>query len=237
VFAPVGSPIYNTVNAFPFTPGNIGDFIVLEVVCESSVVSCTGLTSGSVTWRTLVPATLSNGNYCTVFIGVVTSTAADTGNLTFTGTQPVINFTGMEFSTTAGYGAVSLDSFGVMPATSTNAFPALTPHTVNELYFGYAYCLGFASAGSTPGFTYSVDVSSNGACWNAACANATQTPVWANTSGWGGLAVMLYEASVPGGSVGGISGGGPATVQGSWHVISPAVQTVNQGTAYIGSGG
>ena len=129
----------------------------------------------------------------------MTSASSATVTLTFNSSTSTIRGHWTEFSTSAGYSSVTLDSSGTVNATTDN-FPQLTPgHGSGELYFGFAVWPSSATAGSTSGYTYYVDATNdNGSCWNTSCTSSAQQPVWGGTAAAiNGIAVLLYEAVTP----------------------------------------
>jgi hypothetical protein len=192
-FAAVGSPFAATASTFSLTPHAAGDFIVIEVISETSADYATALSSGNVTWTTLVSHVTLGSYGCTVFLGHVTSASAATVTVTLSAGSPVLRIAGMEFSTTAGYQTVTLDTSGTVSSITAD-YPSLTPsHGAGELYFGYAFNAGTATAGSTSGFTYYIDANGNGLAYNAACTSSAQQPAWGASDGLDGVAVLLYE--------------------------------------------
>jgi hypothetical protein len=195
-FAPVGTAGFSASNGFSITPAHTTDFILMSVVCQNSTEYANGATSSNATWSVLGTPQLcpASSYYSTVLIGNVTSTSPETVTIDFNTNSPSIRVNYMEFSTTAGFANVKLDSLAVTIAGATTAYPSITPgHGGGGLYYCYAYNVSAASAGSTPGYTYYIDSYSNGACWNADCGTSAQAPVWADDSARDGVAVMLYE--------------------------------------------
>ena len=199
-FAAVGSAVPFTSSTFTLAPSSVGDFILAEVVTLSSSDWAASLSSSNVTWTVLAAPALcpADSFYATVFIGKVTAASSATVTVGFNTGTPTVRGNAMEYSTTAGYSAVTLDSSAVTGAGAGTGYPSLTPgHGAGELYYCYAYNDGNASAGSTSGYTYYVDGNGNGACWNPACTTSAQAPVWADSDNRDGIAVLLYEAVAP----------------------------------------
>lgn len=195
-FAAVGSPIASNTSTFTLVPVTVGDFIIIEALQLDATNYVNALSSSNVTWSILVaPQVVDSAVYSTVFIGQVTSTSSATVTVTVNTGSVSVRLAGHEYSATAGYGAVTLDTSGQMFGTG-GAFASLTPgHGSGELYFGYAYNSGTAVAGTTAGFTYYVDPSSNGACWDVSCGNGAQQPTWTDTTDTiYGVSVLLYES-------------------------------------------
>lgn len=199
-FAAVGSSVTDGGSSFNLTPAAVGDLIIVITVCASTTVKATGLSSSNVTWSVLAGPSQApqNSFWVTAFIGKVTSASLASVTVSYSGSAPATFNNLHEFSTTHGFALVALDASGLTGSGATTAYPTLTPtQGAGELYYGYAYNNAAASAGSTSGYSYFVDTSSNGACWNPACANSAQTPTWADTSSRDGMAVLLYEQPIP----------------------------------------
>jgi hypothetical protein len=197
-FAAVGSAITATATTFSLTPAAVGDFILVEVVSETEADYATALSSSNVTWSVLVAHTVLSANavVATVFLGHVTSASAATVTVTVAAGSPALRISGQEFSTTAGFAAVTLDTSGTVNAATTLS-PSLTPsHGSGELYFYYGFNATTATAGSTSGYTYDIDANGNGMCFDAACTSAAQQPAWGASDTISGIAVLLYEAPV-----------------------------------------
>ena len=146
-FASVGTAFASAAASFSLTPGGVGDFITVFAITESTADYASSLSSSNVTWQVLLPHQIIGSTYQTVFIGKVTSTSAATVTVTFNAGTPTLRLTGKEFSTSAGFGAVTLDTYGTVNATTT-LFASLNPaHGSGECYVGYAFNSATASAG------------------------------------------------------------------------------------------
>jgi hypothetical protein len=196
-FAAVGPAITATASTFSLTPAGVGHFILLEVVSETAADYATALSSSNVTWSVLVAHTSLSANnvVATVFLGHVTAASAATVTVTLAAGSPTLRISGQEFSTTAGFSAVTLDTSGTVNAATTLS-PSLTPgHGSGELYFYYGFNSATATSGSTSGYTYNVDANGNGMCYDAACTSSAQQPAWGASDTISGIAVLLYEAT------------------------------------------
>jgi hypothetical protein len=207
-FAAVGSSFAQTSTSWSLTPAGVGNFILVEVISETAADWATALSSSNVTWSVLVAPTTVGADVSTVFIGQVTAASAATVTVTLNTGTPTLRIAGQEFSTSAGYSSVSLDTSGTA-TTSTLTYPSLTPtHGSGELYFGYAVNAGTAVAGSTSGYTYYVDANGNGLCFDASCTSSAQAPVWGGSAAViDGISVLLSE-----------SGPAPNGISGSWVI-------------------
>jgi hypothetical protein len=227
----------STAKTFTLTPHAVGDFILLWVISETtadyaSAVSSSNVNSGA-DWTVLVAHhTFTNNTVAqTVFIGQVTSTSGATVTVTTAG-SPVIRVAWQEFTTTAGYASVTLDAPGTTDTATGGTMPPVTPTKLHDLYCGYVYDNGSALAGSTSGYTYTVDAEFNTFAYNTSCANSTQTPNIGDGNGTSGIGVMLYEAvtSFSGAAV--LSGTGSLTAAGK--VVAPG-SAVLSGTGSLGA--
>lgn len=203
-FAAVGSAtIDSTANTFTLAPATLGlsagDFVVFSVYSKTYTDYATAMSSSNATWSVLVAHTaFGTTGVMTVFIGKITSTASETVTITVNSGSPTLRCAGWAFSTTAGYSAVALDTSGTV-SSSTLDFPPLTPgHGSGELYFCFCYAAGTGfTAGSTSGYSYENDGSSNPLAFNADCASGVQQPVWSGTaSDIYGIAVLLFEETL-----------------------------------------
>ncbi|HEY2057488.1 MAG TPA: hypothetical protein VGH57_03850, partial [Amycolatopsis sp.] len=251
--ANVSTGKFADTNGFSLTPGGTGHFILLTVTCTDISHWATGISnSGNVTWTVLVSHQVFGTNNAvtqTVFLGQVNSTAAQAQTVAFNAGSPGIRVGWQEFSTTAGFSSITLDATGTTDTLSSGHFPAVTPTRSGDTYWSFIWDNGTGVSGSTSGFTYAFDsVHGNLQCYNASCANATQTPNIGDTAdGTAGIGVMFYEAagaSVTGsgglavkkgrpagsGSVGGSAGSGGLAVKkaapaGSGTAASPPGMT------------
>jgi hypothetical protein len=200
--AAVGSAISESASSFTLTPSAVNDFILIEVISKTNTEYATALSSSNVTWLVLVSETVLGSEVSTVFIGKVTAASSATVTVTVNTGSPQLRIMGQEFSTTAGYSAVTLDSSATVANASTTDYPQLTPgHGSGELYFGYAYANSPTTAGSTSGYTYAIDANGNGMCYDASCTSSAQQPTWPS-NGYYGIAVMMYEAASAPASIG-----------------------------------
>jgi hypothetical protein len=194
-FAAVGSLIQATSSTFTLVPGGVGDLILIEVVNRvSTAVTATALSSSNVTWSAFGASFAGTANTMTaqVFAGKVTSASSATVTVTWSGIAPTTFYiAGQEFSSTAGSWA--LDAQGDIDSAGTNTWASLTPAGPGELYFGYAFDSGSATAGSTSGYTYDVDSASNGCGFNPACTSSAQAPVWGDSGHEFGIMVLVRE--------------------------------------------
>lgn len=178
----------------------VGNFILVSAGDASGATAlATALSSSHVTW-TKLGTSFAGTTYpgtAQVFIGQVTSVATATVTATYSGTPVDPFIEGREFSTTAGFAAVTFDKQGHIDSAGTNTWASLTPANSGSLYWGYAQNDGSATAGSTSGYVYTAnsDGHSNGEAYNLSCPAGTATaPVWGDSGEAFGIMVVLYEA-------------------------------------------
>lgn len=197
-FMPVGAFLQATT-ATPATSVNItlsnqaiGDLILMAVRSASAGINPTTITGGGATWSLL--GTLFNGvtnaGVFGVFQGIVTATGAQTATANVASSAN-IRCDGQEFYVSSGQWA--FDKQAGLDSTGTATWPSLTPLAPGELYFGSAQNGTAAIAGTTTGYTYTVDANSNGTAWNPACTTAAQAPVWGDSGQTLGIAILVQE--------------------------------------------
>jgi hypothetical protein len=239
-FGVVGTMGQSTAKTFTLTTGTSDGkdhFILLWVISETTADYATSLSSSNMSWDAspLVAhhAFTNNAVVQTTFKGKVTSASTGaTVTVTLAAGSPVIRAAWQEFSTTAGYASVTLDNSGTTDTATGGTMPPVTPTKLHDLYCGYVYDNGSALAGSTSGYTYTVDAEFNTFAYNTSCANSTQTPNIGDSNGTSGIGVMLYEAvtSLSGAAV--LSGTGTLTAAGK--VVAPG-SAVLSGTGTLGA--
>lgn len=201
-FAPAGSLIPADNTPFTLTPVSAGDLIVVIILCIGTTTTCTGVSSSNVTWTPAAAAFTGpvNNFTATAFLGRVTAAGADSATMAFSGATPSLRGAGQEFSSSAGAWTFDAQA-GLDNISATAAMPPVTPAGSGELYQGFEFDAGSASAGSTPGYTFDTDAHGNGLCFNPACGSGAQQPVWGSAGCLYGLSLMVREtASGPGGN-------------------------------------
>ena len=196
-FASTGSTTFFTTTTFSLTPAGTGDLIAVAIINDSNkTVYASSLASTNATWTAAGHFLAStNTGTGTIFLGKTSSTSTATVTITWSGTAPGTMRNGwQEFTSTVGSWAVD-GSLGDIDSAGTNTWVSLTPAGSGDLYFGFAYNNGTASAGSTSGYTYSVDGHGNGMAYNAACTSSAQAPVWADSTQAFGPMVLVRESA------------------------------------------
>ena len=220
-FAATGSPLYAATGTLPVSNQGTGNLLLVEVITDSATEYCSSLSGGGATWTqmgTVFHGTV-NAYSATLFAGTVTATGAGTVTPSFTGGTPsYYELDGHEFTSTVG--AWALDVQGNLDSAGTNNWASLTPANNGELYFGAAACSNSGGvAGSTSGYTYSVNANGDSTAYNASCPAGTATyPVW------GGAAYQVFGSMVL------------VMEQASGTNTSPAYATTYDTTAVSGTG-
>ena len=182
------------------TTHSVGNFILASAGDDGSkTILATALSSSNVTWTKLGTSFAGSTVTATaqVFLGQVTAVSTATVTATFSGSSTTPYIEGREFSTTAGFAAVTLDKQGHIDSAGTNTWAPLTPANSGSLYWGRATNSGSAVAGSTSGYVYTAnsDGHSNGEAYNLNCPALVSTvPVWGDTGQQFGIMVLVYEA-------------------------------------------
>ena len=197
-FTAVGSLVSATASTFSLTPATIGDLICVEVIQAFDVPTkvASALSSSNVTWTFVgsYEGSTFEGS-AALFIGKVTAASTATVTVTWTGGTPgdAIAIAAREYSSSVGSWAA--DTFGHIDSAGTNTWASLTPAGSGELYFGYCYS-GSASAGSTSGYTYTIDSDSNCCAYNPSCSSSAQAPVLGDSTEQLGMMMLVKELSL-----------------------------------------
>jgi hypothetical protein len=161
-------------------------------------VQFTSVSGGGVgTWNQDTAYTLG-GDELGIWWGVVTQAGASTITLSLnTGTVLFDEVAAQEFTAGAGATWAPGASGESISRTSAVTFPTLTPATAGELYFGYGFVTGTGSAGSTPGFTYTVTPATTDVVTWDTNLTTTASPTASQTSTGSGAIGGLFTAIPP----------------------------------------
>jgi hypothetical protein len=187
----------STLSDFPRTAG---DLMVLSIALDGSAngVQFTSVSGGGVAnWSQDTAYTQQGGNEVAIWWGVVTTAGESMITLTLNGGTVLWDeLEAQEF--TAGAGATwSAGASGAsVSRNSVVTYPTLTPAAAGELYFGYGFVAGTGSAGSTPGFTYTVTSQGQILAWDTSV-SATVSPTASETSSRSGGVGGLFTAAPP----------------------------------------
>lgn len=197
-FTPVGAYLqteFTGAGTIALNNQAIGDLILLAAPSIDSTGNwATGITGGGANWQELGTPFhgVVNGMVSTIWAGTVTALGPQTASIAVTGGGPTIPVNGQEFSCPNGW---ALDSAATLDSAGTATWPSLTPSAPGGLYFGWAVDSGIAIAGSTPGYTYTVNSHSDGCAWNPNCGAGATAPVWGDAHQVFGPVVMIKPAS------------------------------------------
>jgi hypothetical protein len=206
----VGS-FYNTggtgVNTLPVTTVNIGDVMMFSTSILDTVITSTGVSGGNVTgWTRIVSPIADNTASFTsdLWMGKVSTVGTATITTTWSGdvTGQALILDAQQF--TAGLGAATVwavdgvQAAGQVNASSTTvAYPPLTASGGGRLYYGYAVSSGSGSAGSTPGFSYGVDLFACVATWNVAVSGAVSPTATQSSAATSDAVAAILTATSP----------------------------------------
>ncbi len=185
------------------SPKQLGDLLVLLVKVDSGTAKASSVSGGGVgSWTQAATYAGYANHQFSVWTGVVSATGSATVTIGFSasvsGTE--VGLEAQEFSSSAGASTTwAVDTSGGIsnPSGSTTNFTALTPAGSGELYAGFnSVSNGNATAGSTPGFTYSVTPDGDVVAFDTSVSSkvqptAPQNP--ANVSG--GIGVLITASS------------------------------------------
>ncbi len=194
-FTTVGSIIQTSTSTLSLSPQAVGDLILLEVITDNSAF-CASISGGGCIWTpvgSIASGSVNTGDEAAIFVGTVTATGSASATLSFNGTPSNIRAAGQEFRSSIG--TWTLDQQGTLDSAGTNALPSLTPGGSGELYFGYFFDSNAAVAGSTSGYTYTLDSHNNAMVFNPSCSGSAQSPIMGDSTNTFGLAVLLREGS------------------------------------------
>jgi hypothetical protein len=185
------------------TPLAVGDLVWASVNNNVNATSlATALSSANITWTFVGNHAMTAGSAQgqALFVGRVTSTAAATPSVTWSGTAPATQqWYVEEFRSTAG--AWFVQASGFVDSAGATTMASLTPATNGELYVGWCGDSGTAGAGSTPGYVYTGTPTANGNAftYNLACTPAAQAPNIVSTGGnlTNGGMTLIQELAAP----------------------------------------
>ena len=191
-FTAVSTLVDTATTTLAVNPMRVGNFYLAEIITNSNTVYCNSITGGNCTWTLLTSFKgHNNSTYASVFTGVATATGSANATLAFSGTTPTFEAVAQQFSSSVGSWALATS--GTLDlVTGTNTWPSLTPDGPGNLYFGFFYDSGTATAGSTVGFTYT-SYAGDGVAYNPGCGSGAQAPVWGDSGSIFGIAVLLAE--------------------------------------------
>jgi hypothetical protein len=146
------------------------------------------LTSPHIGWTRVGQAIGGDGKDYEIWVGLVNIVATANVTITFTGSvsASIVEVGWEEFSSSRGSNWY-IDSSGFIPYPNGTViqYPALNSRNQGALYWGYGKTTNVGSAGSTPGYNYSVTPQLNVVCWNTNIGNDVEAPTAATSTGFG----------------------------------------------------
>lgn len=236
-----GFPAYGSLSgangSTPITVVNSGDLMIAATWIFPDTDTVTGVTSARVpTWTNAVTLNdTTNGLWLAIWTGVSASTGTDTVLFTTTGGTPSFAAWGVD-ELTAPSPTWTVHANGSNPGTTgtTLTWPSLTAGDSNSAYWGFCTVgAGTLSAGSTSGFTYTIQGTETAIVTDLGLTNATAyqptMPVSASTD-WDTMGIIVSAGTGGGGSSSGpgsffafFSDGGPGGAGGVPTNITPPV--------------
>ena len=206
-YSAVGSLVSGSGNgkaSLAFTSKAAGDAIVLSIAIEADV-TVTGVTTAGVTWQRLhtdqVDTSTSPNQVVSLWLGTVTTPGAMTITVAYSASVSAtpIDIAAQEFS--AGLGSTTIWSVGPAgaqnnAASTTIAFPSLTPSSGTALGVWWVDCANTASGTSSGTMHSTTDSVGDLFAYDTAVTGAT-APSATQTSGFSVVMGALVTASAP----------------------------------------
>jgi hypothetical protein len=202
-FTAIGTEVHGSVTSgssvtASLNPTAIGNYFFLIALGSASGagVAPTSVSGGNCTWVQVGTNFTNSTNHQPTsatfngWLGTATGTGAATVTVHFAGTVGKGQCTAQQFKAN---GPVFDKQAGLDTVTGNSTMPSLTPLAAGELYIGYDFDIGTATAGSTPGYVYQTDANGNGLVYNVSCGAGAQAPSFANTTVSGGIAFLLAD--------------------------------------------
>ena len=192
-FTPVGGIIQSQTATIPVNPQQVGDIIVMFTESEGSAPPV-GITGGNCTWQQVGTtyngqATGNAGTLEAVYVGIANATGLANATVAYNGTPTSVNNRGQEFYSSSG--AYSFIAQAALDSAGTNQLPPLSPTGPGQLYAVSVLDASTFVAGTTPGYTYELDVNHNGLVYNPSCTSDPQAPLAGDSTCTFGIAVLL----------------------------------------------
>lgn len=178
----VNTDVYRSVTtgqgSWTINAGTTGDLRVIGTVVHSATINVSTVSGGGVTTWTRAGSvfTASSNRRLEIWYGTITGSGT---SVTFTyssaiGSTTVRNNV-QDFRDTNGSTMFQVQDDGSQNNASgtTYTMPQLTSINAGELYFGHGHVGNTATAGSTTGFTYTIDANGNPRCYHPNLAAAT----------------------------------------------------------------
>jgi hypothetical protein len=188
------------MTSFTLTGAVAKDLWIGYIEIDPGNTTVKSLTSTNAEWKQLTQATGKDGKDYEIWAGKINASGSDTVTIAFQGTigTAAVETGFMELVSSRDFPSWTVDSTGFMNNASgtTIPFPYLYSRNQYGLYFGYGKTTAVASAGSTPGYGYSVTPVSNIVTWNTEVF-AGQSPSAVTTAGSGNsIAAIVSDTAI-----------------------------------------
>jgi hypothetical protein len=198
----VGSPYITTgATTLSVSPQKVGDLMTVALYVDGSTPETTvdSVTGGGVNNWLEDTAVSEDGYDGQIWWGVVTSAGSSTVTLSVSGSYVADEIVAQEFGAVGTGVRWSAGEAGhSLSTTSTVTFPALTPTSSSELYFGYGLLSGTGLGSCTGGFIYTATPDGDVLCWDTDV-SSTAKPSASQTS-LGSVSVAGLFAATTGGT-------------------------------------
>lgn len=182
-FTKTGTDTYRNVSSgqgsWTLNSGTVNDLRIIGNMVESSTITVSTVSGGGVAAWNLAGTVFSTGSNRKLDIWYGSINSAGTAlTLTYSSAigSTVVRGWMMDFrsSLPGTRNWQMLSQTTITNASSTTVtFPTQNTQGADSLYVSVGHVANTASAGSTPGFSYVIDVNGNPRCWNLACAATT----------------------------------------------------------------
>lgn len=184
----------NTYTGPSIATQTVGDLVAVATFTQANDQTISQMLLRTSGGTTIAAMSAAGSAFVATASGITGTLELWRGKVVLVGTgTPVITWSGASNTSyiecdalmfTAGLGAntvwtVDGTAGGVQKSTASTTlqYPSITPSGAGRAYFGKSVIAsGTASAGTTTGYSYGNDASSDQACWNPSCTSAAQAP-------------------------------------------------------------
>ncbi len=219
----IGGLVQSQTPTITFNPVQIGDSFVLHVISNGTAAP-SGVSGGNCNWQQVgntFNGTNNLGFIGAVYVGTATAVGSAVATVSFAGTPTGIRNAAQGYRSSSG--TFTFITQNQLDSTGTNTMPAITS-LLGELYSIFEFDNITSTAGTTPGYSYLIDVNGNCLCINSNTSAGVQAPVMGDSTCAFGIAVLL-QAGNPGSNGNLILAG--ATAAGTDAVGNSFVQGLN----------